>query len=312
MSQTATAPGSSPRAAFEEPLLARYSPHHELPLSTATSLGLHALVLGLLLIGGLVAARLNWGGHVGPPQASAVTMDQGGGDGPQEGGAGAAEDVPAPPAAGRAEPAAAPRVPLQEPAAAPRILPEPRNEADGNKEVDDVQRIRERVRRRMDGAAGRRRAPGGDGGPGGPGTGAAPPRQLRWTLIFSTQNGQDYARQLDAFGAILAFPDPKNADDYLVVRDLRRRPAEPKPEDISKIERIYWIDEQTASVQSLAKALGLRPPTHFVVFFPAEFEEKLLRLELGYRGKKESEIKETRFGVRRAFVTYEPYVVDQR
>jgi HEAT repeat protein len=138
-------------------------------------------------------------------------------------------------------------------------------------------------------------------------------RSKRWTVIFNTRDGNDYKNQLKAFGVILAIPDPKNAGGYLVIRDLDQRPVQPKPEDVAKIERIYWTEDQPASVQSLSRALGLIPlPAHFLVFFSPESEEKLLKLELSFRGKKEPEITETRFEVRRMGQSYEPIVVSQR
>ena len=65
---------------------------------------------------------------------------------------------------------------------------------------------------------------------------------------------------------------------------------------------------------SLAGALGLHPaPSHIVAFFPEELELKLLKMELGYRHRKEEEIEETRFEIRSSFSgTYEPMVISQR
>jgi serine/threonine protein kinase len=139
-------------------------------------------------------------------------------------------------------------------------------------------------------------------------------RQERWTLLFNTRDGHDYKAQLKAFGAILAVPDPSNPDNYLVIRDLDQKPAQPRAEDISQIQRIHWTDDKPASVRSLASALGITPLPHFVVFFPQEFEEELLNLELSYRGKKENQIAETRFEVRRGRGrrAYDPVVVSQR
>src|SRR5438552_2825247 len=54
----------SPRAVPpppEERFWQRYSPHHELSLSGTASLVLHALVMGLLLTGGLLLARAGLG-----------------------------------------------------------------------------------------------------------------------------------------------------------------------------------------------------------------------------------------------------------
>jgi serine/threonine protein kinase len=136
-------------------------------------------------------------------------------------------------------------------------------------------------------------------------------RPLRWTLIFNTRDGEDYKKQLQAFGAILAVPDPRNPTKYLVIRDLDW--PEPKAEDLTRIERIWWIDDKPQSVQSLAGALNLQPPPHFVVYFPERVERDLLEKELTYCGRKESEITETRFEVRRGpGGKYEAFVLTQR
>ena len=50
---------------------------------------------------------------------------------------------------------------------------------------------------------------------------------------------------------------------------------QPREEDISGINRIYWIDNQPRSVQSLFTALGMPPPEQFVAFFPKSLEDKL-------------------------------------
>ena len=42
---------------------------------------------------------------------------------------------------------------------------------------------------------------------------------------------------------------------------------------------VEWIDDKPDSVAGLARALGIKPPPHFVVCFPSELEEELLRLE---------------------------------
>src|SRR5262249_16819977 len=62
-------------------------------------------------------------------------------------------------------------------------------------------------------------------------------RQLRWTMIFNTRDGDDYARQLQALKAILAIRAPDG--EYLVIDDLKKRPVTPMPKDIQEINRIY-------------------------------------------------------------------------
>lgn len=141
-------------------------------------------------------------------------------------------------------------------------------------------------------------------------TGKAPPnerekRVLRWSLTFKTLNGKDYARQLHGLGAILAIPKA-GTKQYVVFRDLTKSPTQGKVEDVSTIQRIYWIDERPTSVKSLSAALGWKPtPKLFVAFFPKTLEEKMLRLELAYAKSKykrtieEKEIDSTKFRVLR-------------
>ncbi len=320
--------------------MVRYSPHHEFPLSTVTSVALHMLVIGLLIIGGILIAKLNWGGDVKPPPADAVAMEPAGGGGGNPNGVGTG------PGDGGGDPDA-PDAPLADPDDPVQYSPkreklqEARKEAlkldefpdeqgkrlieEGGQAVDKILNLKVDIRKKLNaGIAGKGKGGSGSGGSEGggrgtgsgdavgPGTGNADraKRPLRWTLLFNTRDGHDYRKQLQAFGAFLAVPDPKDPDGYLVIRDLEH--PKPAAEDIAKIERIYWIDDKPQSVRSLSSALGMPPPPHFIVFFPAEFEEKLLRLELNYRGKKENEINETRFEVRRFEGTYEPYVISQR
>src|SRR5262249_51342485 len=116
-------------------------------------------------------------------------------------------------------------------------------------------------------------------------------RVLRWVMVFDTIDGNDYARQLDALGAILGVPEPGGR--YRIIRDLKARPVRGEIEDLNKIERIFWVDDKPDSVGPLAAALQLNPPPpHVVAFFPRKFEQDLLRLELSYRGLKEEDIQE--------------------
>jgi hypothetical protein len=320
----------------------RYSPHHEFPLSTVTSVGLHALIIGLLVIGGWVIATLNWGGDVKPPPSDAVAMEEGGGGGNPNGvGKGPGDgDVgdPDAPDAPLADPNEtldvrpnASREQLQEVRKEASSLPEFKDEEgkrlieEGGKEVDKILRLNPEVRKKLNAGLGKG-GPGSGGGEGtgqgpgrgsktGPGTGTADERvkrTMRWTILWNTRDGRDYIQQLMAFGAILAMPDGKTSNGFLVIRDLSQTPAQPKAEDIAQIHRIYWVGDEPQSVRTLFAALGLPAPPFYAVFFSAEFEEKLLQLELNYRNKKENEIVETRFGIRRVQGTYEPYILSQR
>jgi hypothetical protein len=344
MSVSANTKKRSSQGPFEEPILVKYSPHHEFPLSSVSSVAIHALVIGVLIIGGIILARLNWNTGDQPLPVDALSLEPAGGGGgnPNAVGPGPGDgDLPPPvenaPLPDPNEKVVDPqkREHLEQAKKDVLSLPEFKDEEskrlieDANKATTSWLNLNKDVREKLQkgllagqgkGGSGSGGGEGtgtgtGKGGGVGPGTGSGErsKRLLRWVLIFNTRDGRDYVRQLDAFGAIVAFPDPRDPNNYLVVRDLRETPAQPKAEDISKIERIYWIDDGAASVRSLAGALGLaQTPPHFVVFFAREFEEKLLNLELRYRGKQENEISETRFDVRRSGNSYEPVVVSQR
>src|SRR5262249_8966395 len=124
-------------------------------------------------------------------------------------------------------------------------------------------------------------------------------------------DGADYARQLDALGAILAVPEEDG--EYRVFRDLKKRPVEGKIEDLSKIDRIFWVDDRAMSVGPLGKALGLKAdPARVIAFFPERFEKDLYEKELKFKNRKESENAETRFRIIRKGKDYSVVVESQR
>jgi hypothetical protein len=168
-----------------------------------------------------------------------------------------------------------------------------------------LERIRKEVRQQLMGS----QKPGGRKGEKDPSP--REKRLLRWVMLFNTQNGEDYLKQLHGLGAILAVPEPKGG--YLVLRDLHKLPAKGTKENLTTIQRIFWIDNKPASVQSLSKALGLTfEPPHVVAFFPEKFEKGLLEKELKYHGWKEDDILETRFKVIRRGDRYAVEVTDQK
>jgi hypothetical protein len=125
-------------------------------------------------------------------------------------------------------------------------------------------------------------------------------RTLRWTLAFDTKDGDEYARQLEALGAILAVPDKGN--QYRIIHDLKQRPVKGELEDLSKLRRIFWMDDKPESIQRLAQALQLDPaPDHVIALFPEKVEQELLKKERAYRGLKEDDISETQFKIVRNY-----------
>jgi hypothetical protein len=156
----------------------------------------------------------------------------------------------------------------------------------------------------------------GEGDGSGPGKGSGTltqreKRMLRWTMLFSTNNGPDYLAQLRGLDAILAIPVKETAEgrEYKLVRNLNS-PAQLLDEDIGKIQRIYWIDDKPGSVRDMMAALGLSiRPSHFVAFMPEKLENKLFELEKAKAGgRSEDQINETKFKILRVGDHYEPVV----
>jgi hypothetical protein len=152
----------------------------------------------------------------------------------------------------------------------------------------------------------------GDGSGDGKGTMSQRERRmLRWTMTFTTANGHDYLMQLRDLGAILAIPVGPN--HYKIARDLNP-PVKFADEDLSKIQRIWWIDENQKSVQGLAAAmqLGGLPPSRVVAFIPPELEKELADKELAFKGLQEDQIFETKFSVDKTGGKYTVRVSEQK
>lgn len=327
----------------EERFWKRYSPHGELPLSSGGSVLVHLLAaLGIVMVVWL-ANRL--ADRSRPPEAIAVVVgDEPAGGGGSEGGSD--DGLPgAKPAGEEAAVArseqATPRPPvpteqLQDVQAKINPLPVPENDPNSDRVIQDsafainnLSNVGSRARDAIDQIMARRGKGGSGSGGGkgdgvgsatGPGTGTGTGkmdqrtrRQLRWTMVFNTADGRDYLRQLHGLGAVLAIPTGNG--QYLVVRDLLRRPAQPQPEDLAEMDKIYWIDDKPQSVAQLAHAMQLPTvPDHIAAFFPLELEQKLLTLEKQQaRGAREEDILESRFEVRRmGGGTYAPVCVHVR
>jgi hypothetical protein len=333
-------PQTKPVQPPDERFWKRHSPHHEFPLSTTSAIVAHAVVFALVI--GYLALQKLRSEEAKPLSVGAVVIAGGGGSPDGEEGANPRrnEDVgqenkvdpPNP-----VEPKEALKnVSSVDPVKLPEFQgPDGRLLDDANDSVRRLANQSEDLRKTLfKGIA--EPKPKGQGGTGsgggkgkgkgtgegdleGPGKGNITVRQrrvLRWTMIFNTTDGRDYAQQLAALEAILAVPasaDP-NEQRYIVYRDLKHRPVTGKIEDLSDIKRIFWVDDTPQSVGPLALGLGLPPPppSKIVAFFPEWLEAKLLKIEHDYRGLAEHEIKETRFRVVRSGRGYVLMVIDQR
>jgi hypothetical protein len=332
--------GKKPKAPPDEQFWKKYSPHYELPISSLSSLLAHGLLVAVLIIGGVLAAKLGLDGGK-PPDTEAIVIAGGGGhkegvgNAPGTGVLPSGKDVvtpqePPPPVVGPAPP----RQDLKPPEVKPQPLVTNRDDA-SDRAVADNEKARGAAAQAV--ASARQQLEGllagkGQGGPGsggglgkgtgtgqgdleGPGRGkigARNKRQQRWTMIFNTRDGQDYIRQLQSLRAIVAIPGPDNT--YMVYEDLAKPPVQKTMDDLSKIDRIYWIDDNPQSVDSFARALKLpSKPELIAAFFPYEFEQELADKERKHlRRGSVDDILWTKFQVVRAGGRYDVQVVDQK
>jgi len=324
---------------FEQPFWTRYSPHHEFPLSTATSIALHVLAFVALIVAGWWLASM-----IEKSKLEVGTLEQtfAGGGGSRHGEGSAAGDRP-PVSSGQENVDTQPSNETPKPASevAPLDLknkqiadpldvilkdPNGRTINEANEAVKSLKKLSTDARSKLLNSLGPGKGQGGPGRGGGRDSGndtgkdkfsgagvnkfsQRQTRVLRWVMRFNTLNGNDYRRQLAGLGAILAFPQDDGS--YMVYRDLRA-PAKGAIEDIASIKRIFWVDDKKDSIRSLAAAMEVPAPDGPVVaFFPLELEAELLRKELAYRGKKEEDIKETHFKINVRGGKFVPEVVEQ-
>jgi len=319
----------------EEKFWQRYSPHQEMPLSAVSSLALHGLVIGSLIM----LAWLGWLGFKKPAAAlpvEPVRFATGGGGG-QKGGVGNAPGVGHGAEAVETEtkeqnqqqPAdPEPPRPTLDPKTVAAIPQDIMKDSDikrlvqsGNPNLNIFSRVDKSVMSKLRDGLNPGKGQGGPGEGGGKGSGKGSgegdgvgegksanlsqreKRMLRWSMIFDTHTGQDYLHQLSALGAILAIPTGPDGKTYKIVRDLSGKgKVKLLDEDVYAINRIFWIDKRPESVRALMQALHCDlQPKHFVAFMPEALEEKLAKLEKEYcerRGRNEDQIEETKFRVK--------------
>jgi hypothetical protein len=324
----------------EEQFWKRYSPHGEAPLSWAGSFTVHALMGGALLLFGVYLASVLFPPSRTLPIEPVRVLPGGGGPravgdarangtGSEDTGPtrnedallpGQEDNAPKRPALSKVE---ADKVTEKFDPASVRLI----QDTDTGRAYARLQdAVRDRLKLNDGRAPSKGRGGlGKDGGKGpgsgtgvGPGTGTGKAkvslsirekRMLRWHMRFLARNGPEYLAQLRGLGAILAIPvreGPK--PEYKIVRDLRPG-AQLLDEDISTIQRIYWIDDKPSSVRDIIDALNLKSklehmPRRFVAFMPEKLEESLYKMEkryaenvLGLRPFNEDRIDETNFRV---------------
>ncbi|MBN2578153.1 MAG: hypothetical protein JXB10_04105 [Pirellulales bacterium] len=287
-------------AAAQQPWWRRYSPHGEFPWSSSVSVALHLFLILLIAF----AAAMTIKRDPTPPAVDVAEVVEGETE-PSGMGDAAAEDEgtleesaeesksePLPPAPStEVEQVDTQDVPLE-----PVEFAEGQDAQVYERQMDDIKNKLEEARARRQKLANHfqnQRKSGGSGKtPGGAGSGEGG-RAARWILRFNLSSPRDYLTQLDGLGATVAFPAEGDKWRYFYNPSGSNRRSELR--DLGSENRVYWIDNNSASVARVASFLGIPPPSFMVAFLPPELENRMLQLELAYKGLKEEEIRSTQF-----------------
>jgi hypothetical protein len=257
-----TAPAAGRRRPLvppEEQFWKRYSPHHEFPLSSATSFCLHILIGGLMILIAVYLITREREPNQDTPSGEPVVADKDALGGPRGGGGGGKDGNGLPDESvednnqkSNGTQDKGPNLILKMPDGV-RAIEIPNNNGDrviveGNVR-DDLDTVAKEVHKQLarrntvkgtgskgrDGGSGGGKDKGRDKGTGaGDGRGEGgdtaerrAQRQLRWRLIFNHDgNGKDYLAKLQALGAILVRGDYKTRGGQPVVDAMGRVPLE--------------------------------------------------------------------------------------
>jgi hypothetical protein len=156
------------------------------------------------------------------------------------------------------------------------------------------------------------------GTPGGQSTGAGDAatsgsRSLRWIIVFRTNSGEDYLRQLSGFKAKIVVPEPPTFKGSSLLFEDLTNPGKGKPLKGQELPEMEFTDSDASSAGKVARALGLDfEPPYFCAFFSKEMEEELAAKERSYRDRKEEDIYSTTFRVIERNGKFEVTVTDQK
>lgn len=319
----------------------KYSPNHEFPLASATSIVVHVLLfLGVVLIGILLNRR--WYGESSQPLSMSVgKLVEASAGSPDGGNPGGSPGTNAP-GTEIVEPKQTPKDPLDATLPPPIVdsikpmpfdfnLPDvptfgdPTTANDINKKFDQLQKdlnIGSKPNANGDGGVGRGK--GGKVGDGNtPGTGG--PRGVphglsrsetlaqRWRFI-PTGSPREHVEKLIAAGVRVGFKDGNQ--QFWLIDDLKKRPVEFRLEPFDKYkDTVKWYSQDSRSVHGMAVELQMAgPPQHFVLLLPQEREQKLAEAEAQFARSKNRDlrkIEETWFDFRPVGGVFVPSIFAQ-
>lgn len=318
-------------AVKEEPLLPieptvfqKYSTQHEFPLSSMASVVAHCLVVLMAAIaGGLI---FQWGSNHEPPDVDNIVFAGGGGDGEgggtPDGEADLKEVLQFDP---DREMNDTPTVTFSADDIAASV-------AETNKErIIEEARTAEKQARGTN--PGKRAGDIGLGGPGsgggrgagrgtGIGDGEGPGvmtqrayRKDRWEILIRFTSGEEYVEKLGKLDSMIAFPEGNG--QFRLFRDLKGKSATVETSTgLSKLNRIWWLNNDPEAVGALAQALGMTTsPGRAYIFVPISLEQALLKKELDTSKMTEAQLNErkmlTTFTVEKAGNGWDVKVIEQ-
>ncbi len=301
--------------AFREPnVLERYSQNHELLFSSISSFVIHLLLILIIpLLATWIAERDPTAPAVTVVQVANDTSSDNGGDGLPTGDEleqdSAASDVPLPEQVNKADvqdvkrPELETNVEKTQEQLQQDILAEQGAAArTAQAAADSLARLKDKLNSNL----------GDKGGGGGTGGEGRPGRAARWVLHFNTRSTRDYLAQFDGLRAEIAFPE--RGDQWKYYSNLTASQPTAQVRDLSREERIYWIDEDGQAIRGVCQALHVSPiPPHMIAFLPLDLEDKMLKLELAFKSaKSEDDIQQTQFKVVSRGGGYDVIVISQR
>ncbi len=139
-------------------------------------------------------------------------------------------------------------------------------------------------------------------------------RADRWRFNLSGDPVK-HGEKLVHMGVVIAVPQGR--DDYLVARDLKRRPVEFAKEDLAPYKNaVKWENSSAASLQGLARELQMpAAPAKILLLLPKDREEAMAEAEANFaktQRRSLAAVQETWFDFRLRNGVYEPFVISQK